>query len=141
MYIFSLKRIQQQSQTEIWKDIIGYEGLYQISTLNRFKSLSRFIVTPIGKSLIKERILKPHLNNDGYFMIGLRKDNKQKLISVHRLVALNFIPNPNITKLIILNGVITVIILSTLTITGAWQILNMLWEKNMDALNILMNLY
>lgn len=70
---------------EIWKDIKGYEGRYQISNEGRVKSL-------IGS---KEKILKPGLNFHGYEKVTLSKGNKVKAHLVHRLVAQAFIPNPN----------------------------------------------
>lgn len=73
---------------EIWKDIIDYEGLYQISNLGRVKSLKRF-------SVIKDRIMKPQLHRTGYKMVGLRKRGKGiKFFRVHRLVAREFVLNP-----------------------------------------------
>ena len=70
---------------EIWKDIEGYEGLYQVSNKGRVKSLYKG----------SERILKPHDNGRGYLRVHLTKENTSKNIRVHRLVALAFIPNPN----------------------------------------------
>lgn len=80
---------------EIWKDIQGYEGLYQISNLGRVKSLEKIIITSnnITKRMI-EKILKPHLHK-GYYSVTLRKDNKSKVYTIHRLVAKAFIPNPD----------------------------------------------
>lgn len=70
---------------EIWKDILGYEGLYQVSNFGRVKSLK------FGK----ERILKPGINKYGYLHVVLSKNNKQKNFYVHRLVAEAFISNPH----------------------------------------------
>jgi hypothetical protein len=72
--------------TEIWKDVIGYENLYQVSNLGRVKSLGN------GGSNSKERILKA-CKSKGYYYVILCKDSKQKNCSVHRLVANAFIPN------------------------------------------------
>ena len=68
---------------EEWKDIKGYEGLYQVSNLGRVKSLK------FGK----ERILKTGVDRYGYISVNLYKNNKRKLCKVHRLVAEAFIPN------------------------------------------------
>lgn len=68
---------------EVWKDIEGYEGLYQISNLGRVKSFHRD----------SEIIMKQTLQS-GYLKISLLKENKYKTYSVHRLVAQAFIPNP-----------------------------------------------
>ena len=76
--------------TEEWKDIEGYEGLYQVSNLGRVKSLGN------GKSnRCKCIIMKTTINHKGYPMIRLCKDGVGKGFSVHRLVAQAFIPNPN----------------------------------------------
>ena len=72
---------------EIWKDIKGYEGLYQVSNLGRVKSL------PHGRT--KGCILRPW-NNKGYQVVGLWEGTPSKMrkLSVHRLVAEAFISNP-----------------------------------------------
>ena len=73
---------------EIWKDIEGYEGLYQVSNLGRVKSLNYHRTG-------KERIMKPQKTNWGYLFVGLCKDGKVKQPLVHRLVGQAFIENPN----------------------------------------------
>ena len=70
---------------EHWKEIAGYEGLYQVSNLGRVKSLK------YGK----EKILKPRKTHNGYLKVGLYKDWHRKYLFVHRLVAEAFIPNQN----------------------------------------------
>jgi len=74
------------TEEENWKDIVGYEGLYQISSIGRIKSLKRYKVG-------KERLKKPSIGRDGYEYIMLWKENKVKRFSVHRLVASAFIEN------------------------------------------------
>ena len=72
---------------EIWKDIKGFEGIYQASNLGRVKSLSRFKKGKNGSSVtVKERILKPKINSCGYFQVGLFKNSIGKFYMVHRLV-------------------------------------------------------
>ena len=67
---------------EIFRDIKGFEGLYQISNFGNVKSLKRNI------------ILKPSSNGKGYLHIILYKNRKSKVSRIHRLVAQAFIPNP-----------------------------------------------
>lgn len=71
---------------EIWKDIPGYEGLYQVSNYGRVKSFHGRVE--------KEKILQPYYKQK-YAQILLIKDKKRKLARVHRLVAEAFIPNPD----------------------------------------------
>lgn len=81
---------------EIWKDIKGFEGHYQVSNLGRVKSLSRYMNHKSGGlSLLKERILKPATNRKGYKIVVLCLNCKEYKFTVHRLVAKTFIPNPN----------------------------------------------
>jgi hypothetical protein len=76
----------------IWKDIVGYEGLYQVSNKGDIKSLSRIVDRGILPSRIqKEKILKKTINTKGYCVVNLTKDKKQNVHSVHSLVALSFI--------------------------------------------------
>jgi hypothetical protein len=77
---------------EKWKDIEGYIGLYQISNLGRVKSLEKVVKWGVANKLIADTILQPLANP--YCRVGLRKNGKQLLKSVHRLVAEAFIPNP-----------------------------------------------
>ena len=83
-----------QSIAEVWKDIQGYEGLYQVSNLGRVKSLGRFIDNLVrGHYWQEERILKPRKTKRGYLIVTLSKNNKLKYFTVHRLVAITFISN------------------------------------------------
>ena len=73
---------------EIWKNIEGYEGKYQVSNLGRVKALE-FPVFRLNGSigLHKERIFKGSMHKMGYLFVGLRKDHYKEHIFVHRLVA------------------------------------------------------
>lgn len=75
---------------EIWKDIKGYEGIYQVSNLGNIKSLPRKYKN--GRTE-KEIIKKPSKLPKGYLRIPLCKNGKTKYYYVHRLVAETFIPN------------------------------------------------
>lgn len=81
---------------EIWKDIKGYEGLYQISNFGNVKSLARRVNCGDNKTRLKqERILKNTLDNHGYLTTSLCDNRKKEKYLIHRLVAEVFIPNPN----------------------------------------------
>lgn len=80
---------------EIWKDINGYRGLYQVSNLGRVRSLPRVIKRPIGTCMTKERILKTFQLKGGYVNVMLRINGRSVNHNVHRLVAETFIPNIN----------------------------------------------
>lgn len=84
---------------EEWKDIKGYEGLYQVSNEGRIKALPREIVTRnrFGECIKKydEKILKNGDNNRGYYIVILYDGFTRKPKQVHRLVAEAFIPNPD----------------------------------------------
>ena len=86
---------------EIWKDVKGYEGLYQVSDLGNVKSLDR-VVNYKGKNQHKEfttlktfkgEMKKLTINQHGYYQIVLYKCGKKKNVLVHRLVAEAFLPN------------------------------------------------
>lgn len=79
---------------EIWKDIFGYEGYYQVSDLGRVKSMERKENRKWGNS-VKEKIMKGSLNPKGYLGFCFRKERKEKTIHIHVLLAKAFIPNPN----------------------------------------------
>lgn len=85
-------------EQEIWKDVVGYEGLYQVSNLGRVKSVARYIDRHakhvIHKKYIKEKILKQCNNAAGYPCVNLCNKGIHKTSRVHRLVAIAFIPNP-----------------------------------------------
>ncbi len=79
---------------EVWKDIPGYEGIYQASTFGRIKALSKILKHwKGGDSLFKEAILRPR-KAKGYVSVALYNNLIRKDIDIHRLIALTFIPNP-----------------------------------------------
>ena len=81
---------------EVWKDIEGYEGLYQVYNLGRVKSLERLGAD--GRKL-KERILKFGVNENNYYYVNLRKDGKTIPKYLHRLIMENFCPCENMNDL------------------------------------------
>lgn len=72
---------------EEWKDIEGYEGLYQVSDYSRIKSLPRFKIKIV-------KILKPYKDKYNRYVVSLYNGKNRKHQFVHRLVAQTFIPNP-----------------------------------------------
>lgn len=83
---------------EIWKDIEGYEGFYQVSNLGRIKSLEKNIkrISPKGNEYTvkyPEKMLKQYGNHRGYLITQLSKSGKSESCLVHRIVAQAFIPN------------------------------------------------
>ena len=83
-------------QDEVWKDIEGYEGLYQVSTCGNIKSLAKPRKNGNGRCYIqKEKLLKQSFTSTGYKKVELYKDGKRKSFKVHRLVAIAFISNPD----------------------------------------------
>jgi hypothetical protein len=79
--------IWRNKMKEIWKDIKGYEGLYQISNLGNVLSLKY-------KNGNVKKLKKPHLCKEGYYVVNLIKNYHNKVYRVHRLIAEYFIPNP-----------------------------------------------
>lgn len=90
------------TEKEEWKEIPGYQGLYEISNLGRVKSLERTIVYPPSKfypngrtRVLKEKFLTPCVDGKGYQFVQLFINGKFRSKKVHRLVAEAFIPNIN----------------------------------------------
>jgi hypothetical protein len=76
---------------EVWKDVVGYEGLYQVSDLGNVRSLY------FGK----KKILKSGLSTSGYLSVNLHKDKKQKIHMIHRLVYEAFVGIRSCRKMVI----------------------------------------
>lgn len=84
---------------EIWKPVVGYEGLYEVSNLGRVRSVDRYVSFGRWGDNGQTRFRKSHLLSpkidEGYYRVALSKDGVKKLFKVHRLVAQAFIPNPD----------------------------------------------
>ena len=86
------------SESEVWKDITGYESRYEVSDLGRVRSLDRYSKHSTSKTgfiLQKGQMLKPYMSKKGYLKVDLGDGfGKRKSVYVHRLVAIAFIDNP-----------------------------------------------
>ena len=83
-------------ENEIWKDIPGYEGYYQVSNYGRVKSMYFNAKKTLGYNIkINPKIIKNGVDRHGYLFVRLYLGDKIKRYSIHRLVALLFVPNPN----------------------------------------------
>ena len=82
---------------ERWKDINGYEGLYQVSDKGRVRSLSHITKNNVngGQRMTTGRILNPYKTRNGYLMVILSKNEKRERAYIHRLTAYAFIDNKN----------------------------------------------
>ena len=81
---------------EIWKDIQGFENLYQISNQGRVKSLAKEWTAGNHNSILKhdDMIMTLKKDHPGYYYVSLHKNGKAKQCKVHRLVLQAFSPNP-----------------------------------------------
>lgn len=79
-------------QTEIWKELNGYQGIYEISNLGNIKSLEReYLIRGKYPFKLKEKQMKLCPNNKGYYVVTLSKNGTQKVREVHQLVAETFL--------------------------------------------------
>ena len=82
-------------EKEVWKDIFGFEGFYQVSDKGRVRSLDRKVWKKNHNAFnsIKGRMLKPY-ESTGYWKVMLKSGDRRRRVNVHRLVAEEFLPNP-----------------------------------------------
>lgn len=80
---------------EVWRDVFGYEGLYQVSNFGRVRSVDRLVVHGNHLKLVKGRILKMRLAGRGYYVVQLSKNGNVLPFNVHRLVGKTFLANQN----------------------------------------------
>ena len=79
-------------EIEIYKDIKGYEGKYQVSNIGNVKSLERKVKhSSGGVKIVRERVLISHPTRNGYLAISMSNDNNQKTFNIHQLVAIAFL--------------------------------------------------
>lgn len=93
-------------EEEIWLDVPGYNGLYQVSNLSRIRSLDRFVTHNYGGIALKRgKVLRPNVGTEGYCEVGLCIQGRQRTLRVHRIVGLVWVPNPdNLPELNHLDG-------------------------------------
>ena len=70
--------MENQVKIEVWKDVVGYEGIYQVSNFGNVKSISRIIIHRNTNTLLNEKLLKPAKCKNGYLSVNFRKNNKTK---------------------------------------------------------------
>ncbi len=80
---------------ELWKPVSGYEGCYEVSSLGRVRSLTRHVNHVNGTCPKYGKILSQSPNTKGYLLVGLCVEGEQKTKTVHKLVALAFLVNPD----------------------------------------------
>lgn len=80
---------------EQWKDVVGYEGLYEVSNLGRVRSVDRQIKYKDSYRTVKGIYIQQLYEPYGHLFVRLCKEGKKKQMYVHRLVAQAFIPNPD----------------------------------------------
>jgi hypothetical protein len=88
----------ESNKIEIWKNISGYENLYQVSNYGKIKSLERMSIFNNSTGLKKEKILNDWNCGQGYRKVKLSKKTIEKSFRVHRLVAQEFLENPSNKK-------------------------------------------
>jgi hypothetical protein len=87
---------------EVWKDVVGYEGYYQVSNLGRVRSVDRTIYYKDGRKryILKGRVLKLKKMKIGYRQVNFHRDSDIQYKYIHRLVAEAFLKNENDYKYI-----------------------------------------
>lgn len=85
---------------EVWRPVVGYEGIYEVSNLGSVKSLARKLITKNGTvKFLREKLLATSVHlGTGYVMVNLHNGHGVKFTKVHRMVAMAFLPNPENKK-------------------------------------------
>lgn len=81
-------------QKEIWKPVVGWEGLYEVSNLGNVRSLDRYVNQSGYKRFCKGQLLKPTFHKSNYYIVTLRNSGIQKVSKIHQLVMNAFNPKP-----------------------------------------------
>ncbi len=80
---------------ENWATVYGFDGYYQVSDLGRVRSVDRVVRCKTCARRYKGKILTPRVITDNYFQVVLAKKGKRSQLTIHRLVATSFVPNPS----------------------------------------------
>jgi hypothetical protein len=92
-YFYTVNKTEYM--TEIWKDVRGYEGLYQVSDTEKIRSLDSIIICKNGvKKPKKGQLIKMRKDKDGYLILDLHKNGKAETVKAHRIVCFEFNQNP-----------------------------------------------
>lgn len=84
--------IEVNFESETWRDIPSLEGRYQVSDMGNVRSVDRICQQGDSKPYFRKgRLLRPHLNNKGYYDVSIWQDGKSKRVRVHTLVAMAFL--------------------------------------------------
>jgi len=85
---------------EVWKSVVGFEGIYEVSNLSRVRSVDRFVeyrsdAKKSGGKFIRGVLMSPRKNRSGHWNVSLARNNKYVKRCIHRIMAEAHIPNPN----------------------------------------------
>lgn len=83
------------SEPEVWRPVIGFERVYEVSNFGIVRSLPRESQSGLRRRLLKPCVLRPTTQNRGYLLVCFSVDSKRAYRTVHRLVAQAFVPNPH----------------------------------------------
>lgn len=87
--------MNEEKKKEVWRDVVGYEGLYKVSSEGRVKSLDKEIFNKLtGRMNFREGIIRKLQLTQGYYNLILLHEGKGKYFKVHRLVAMSFVYKP-----------------------------------------------
>lgn len=102
-----IEPVMENMPDEVWVDVVGYEGWYQVSNYARVRSMGRMTRTVNGSlKFMRGTLLKPFRTgkgNQAYLSVRLCKDGKDENESVHRLVGFGFVPNPDPSRFDVIN--------------------------------------
>ncbi len=89
---FKVKQVEfNDLDGEVWKDVVGYEGMYQVSNIGRVKGIDRLVMNKGEENLLKGCLRRQMTNTVGYKRVCLLKNSQKKVYQVHRLVAESFL--------------------------------------------------